>query len=224
MLEFLRGKASDRKLRLFACACCRRVQELHRPDGPHSAVQVGEAFADGLVGRSQLRTARRNVGGVGAYSSVASAACAAGASVEGDAATAARRAAVHAADYFGHRGVEEAGFDPASWKEVFPARRDAEWKVQAALLRCVIGNPLRTAPAIDLAVLAGNGGLVRRLAEDAYEQRLLPGGELDGVRLRVLADALEEAGPTDAEVLDHLRGPRSHVRGCFAVDLVLNRT
>jgi hypothetical protein len=37
----------------------------------------------------------------------------------------------------------------------------------------------------------------------------------------VLADALEEAGCTDAELLQHLRGPGPHVRGCHLVDLLL---
>ena len=61
------------------------------------------------------------------------------------------------------------------------------------------------------------------LAQTAYEERVLPGGHLDPARLAVLADALEEAGCTDAEILDHLRGPGSHVRGCWALDLVLGK-
>ena len=40
-------------------------------------------------------------------------------------------------------------------------------------------------------------------------------------RLAVLADALEESGCTEQAILDHLRGPGSHCRGCWAVDLVL---
>jgi hypothetical protein len=39
----------------------------------------------------------------------------------------------------------------------------------------------------------------------------------------VLADALEEAGCADAEILTHLRGPGPHVRGCWALDLVLGK-
>jgi hypothetical protein len=40
----------------------------------------------------------------------------------------------------------------------------------------------------------------------------------------VLADALEEVGCTDAGLLGHLRGPGPHVRGCWAVDLLLGRS
>jgi hypothetical protein len=46
---------------------------------------------------------------------------------------------------------------------------------------------------------------------------------LDRVRLAVLADALEEAGCADANLLGHLRGPGPHVRGCFALDLLLGK-
>jgi hypothetical protein len=42
-------------------------------------------------------------------------------------------------------------------------------------------------------------------------------------RVPLLADALEDAGCTDAELLGHLRGPGTHVRGCWAVDLVLGK-
>jgi hypothetical protein len=48
-------------------------------------------------------------------------------------------------------------------------------------------------------------------------------GTLDPARLTVLADALEDAGCTDADLLGHLRSPGPHVRGCWAVDLVLGK-
>src|SRR4051812_43018952 len=49
MLDFIRGKVTDRKLRLFAVACCRRIHELF-PDGPATeVVRIAEQFADGNV-------------------------------------------------------------------------------------------------------------------------------------------------------------------------------
>ena len=42
-------------------------------------------------------------------------------------------------------------------------------------------------------------------------------------RLPILADALEEAGCDDPDILSHLRGPGPHVRGCWALDLVLGK-
>jgi hypothetical protein len=50
----------------------------------------------------------------------------------------------------------------------------------------------------------------------------LPSGHLNHDRLVVLADALEEAG-ADAFLVEHLRGPGPHVRGCFVVDMLTNR-
>jgi hypothetical protein len=74
------------------------------------------------------------------------------------------------------------------------------------------------------AVLAWHDGVVVRLAQAAYEERHLPEGTLDNTRLRILADALEEAGCTDADILGHLRGPGPHVRGCWPVDLCLGKS
>jgi len=48
-------------------------------------------------------------------------------------------------------------------------------------------------------------------------------GALDPVRLMVLADALEEAGCADPELLGHLRSRGPHFRGCWAVDLILGK-
>jgi hypothetical protein len=92
--------------------------------------------------------------------------------------------------------------------------------VQAALLRDVLGNPFRavnfdpgwlTPPAAPLALAA-------------YDERSLPEGTLDPQLLAVLADALEDAGCTDAAILGHLRGPGPHVRGCWALDLILGKS
>src|SRR5262249_27242288 len=81
---------------------------------------------------------------------------------------------------------------------------------QAALLRCVLGNPFRRV-AVDPAWRTWDGGTIPRLARAAYDDR---GFDC----LPVLADALEEAGCTDAAMLEHLRGPGPHVRGCWVVD------
>jgi hypothetical protein len=89
---------------------------------------------------------------------------------------------------------------------------------QAGLARDVLGNPFRPV-AFDPA---WRSPTVVALAEAAYQERLLPSGELDPQRLAVLADALEEAD-ADAVLLAHLRGPGPHVRGCFAIDAVLGR-
>jgi hypothetical protein len=95
----------------------------------------------------------------------------------------------------------------------------AERAVQVALFRCIFGNPfcpVSLSPAwLTPAVL--------KLAQAAYDDRLLPSGLLDNTRLAVLADALEEGGCSNADLLSHLRGPGPHVRGCWALDLVLGK-
>jgi hypothetical protein len=63
--------------------------------------------------------------------------------------------------------------------------------------------------------------MVRKLAQAVYNDRHLPEGILDSARLAVLADALEEAGCTNPDILTHCRKDGTHVRGCWTVDLLL---
>lgn len=111
----------------------------------------------------------------------------------------------------------------AACRSVGAARRDAASRAmdyQEAILRDVFGplpsGEIRLAPAW----LTWNDGTIRKLAQAVYAERLLPEGQLDKARLAILADALEEAGCTDPDLLGHLRGPGPHVRGCWAVDLL----
>src|SRR5947209_7195085 len=57
MLEFLRGKVSDRKLRLFACAFCRRIWHLLLDERSRQAVGESEKHADGVASDRVLREA-----------------------------------------------------------------------------------------------------------------------------------------------------------------------
>ena len=87
------------------------------------------------------------------------------------------------------------------------------------LLRCVFGNPFQPMilnPEWQTPTVAS-------LAQATYEERILPAGELDPQRLAVLSDALEEAGCDDHVILDHLRLLGPHVRGCWALDLILGK-
>src|SRR5205823_15121166 len=98
----------------------------------------------------------------------------------------------------------------------FSSTTDAEWAVQVAMLRDLFGNALRPAPAVDPSWLAWNGGAIPKLAKVIYDEGRF--GDLP-----ILADALEEAGCTSADVLGHLRGPGPHARGCWPLDLLLGK-
>jgi hypothetical protein len=90
-------------------------------------------------------------------------------------------------------------------------------RILADLLRDLFG-PLPFRPvAVDPAWLAWNGGTIPALARAVYDEHAFD-------RLPVLADALEEAGSASPDLLDHLRGPGPHVRGCWAVDLILGKS
>jgi hypothetical protein len=99
------------------------------------------------------------------------------------------------------------------------ADRIREEPALPGLIRCIVGNPMRP----DIADARWQTPLVTSLALAAYNERKLPTGHLDPARLAVLSDALEEAGYNDAVVLEHLRSPEAHVRGCWGLDLILGK-
>jgi hypothetical protein len=99
-----------------------------------------------------------------------------------------------------------------------------EFAAQNRVLRDLFGPlPFRPLPPLSPCVSTWNDGTVVRLATAAYEERSLPAGTLENGRLAVLADALEEAGCQEASVLTHLREKGSHWRGCWVLDLLVNR-
>ncbi len=251
MLDLLRetGEASDRKLRLFACACCRRVWRLLEGRS-RRAVEVAEAFADDEAGPREMAEAFADAGRAEEAVRVGTGTGTGGGS-PGPAAYAASAAAYAASDLTGLRtsagyaqgaAFSAAGVTPeerATEERIFAflrtsymsfepvasrvRAREAERAAQAELLRDLFADPSRPSPRADSAWLAWQGGTVRLLAEEAYRERRLPEGTLEAVRLAILADALEDAGCSDVELLAHLRGPGPHVRGCWALDLVLGR-
>jgi hypothetical protein len=226
MLDYLRdgGSLSERKARLFAAACGRGVWAWMADERARRAVEVGEGYADGRVGRKALGAARR----AAFEASKSPAAASPGPVGVTDAGFAAVVALDVCMDARRHDPRElAAGTAGCANGLVFRCEGEAagwrDLRSQCDLLREVFGNPFRPPSAVDDAVLRWNGGVVRKLAEAAYEERSLPEGTLDAVRLTVLADAVEEAGCPDAELLGHYRGPGRHVRGCWAVDSLLSK-
>jgi hypothetical protein len=204
MLEFLRGKASDRKLRLFAVACCRRVGQLLTDERSQRALGTSERFADGSAGEKERKAAQaavratRQVVEAGAWAPGAR-----------DAPAWAREEAVRATAAAVGACAEEAARDAVTWavqagawaQEQMNALRGPavqaalegggrqERRALAALFCDIFGNPFRPSPPLPTAVLAWNDRTIPRLAQAVYEDRKMPEGTLDSARLAILADA-----------------------------------
>jgi hypothetical protein len=202
MLLFLREEMAGRedarrKIRLWAAACCRQVWHRFTKPKSRKLIEASERYADGEENFRDLKAAwdthRSRAWGIRLARSAS------------------------------HRDIWQGALE--SWAALKaravpggpePALGD---RVQAGLFREVFGNPFRRV----VIAPAWRAPTVAAIARGAYDERRLPSGELGLDRLAVLADALEEAGCTDADILDHLRGPGPHVRGCWAVDLLLGK-
>jgi hypothetical protein len=231
MLAFVRGRMSRRKLWLFGIGCCRCGWPDLTDERTRRAVDVAERFADGFAGSVELRSAY-----LGAFDVLRT--------------SFPQAPREHWFNRLLGRRTETAHVN-ASWlrrRRAYvicrlidqmlaptPPDEDLLWEVrrvsvyagtannwqelnrQTTLLRCVAGNPFRPGPPIEPAQKTWNGGTIGKLALGIYNSR-------DFDRLTLLADAFEDAGCTDAELLGHLRGPGPHVRGCWAVDLLIQRS
>jgi hypothetical protein len=218
ILGFLRGKGSQRKQRLFACACCRRAWGLLAGERWRDAVLVAERFADGRATADELAGAREaDWPGAEASERVVYAAGAARASVSEEAGEAAAGAAWDAAQALCVEGVRGTRHpDVASWQAAWVAARVGERRCQWALLGDLFANPLFASPLPVALDPAWRTRTALQLAQGIYDARAFD-------RLPILADALEEAGCTDTVLLSHCRGPGPHALGCWVVDLLLGK-
>lgn len=233
MLEFLRRKASDRKVRLFAVACCRRIWSSLEHEEFRDAVRKAESFADGLADRAEMLQAHEKARAIfpklhdGKDNGP-------GAALTASSFPAPPKSLLER--------IADA-FDPPWWEDeldkgdplgpaLVTARRAAqaaahlqgqrnvldapatiaEHREQTALVHCLFGNPFRP-PPVCAAWLTRE---VRALADGVYAEHAFD-------RMPLLADALEASGCTNAEMIEHCRSGREHARGCWVVDLLLGK-
>jgi hypothetical protein len=250
MLQFLRGQASERKLRLFACACCRRIWDLLTDERSRRAVEVAERFADGEATEDERAAAYAaavvarpshpadlHLGSTAAVMAVYRGLTDAGFDgrgalrsqardivfvawqAAGVAANARMLAGEHSAIFLSADGDIVGVMLPRENLAANTARTNSvfmgECVAQARLLREFLGNPLRSV-FLDASWRAWNSSTIPGLARAIYDERRFKD-------LPILADALEEAGCTDAAVLDHCRQPGEHARGCWVLDLLLGK-
>jgi hypothetical protein len=203
MLDFLSdrkvaaSKAGRRKLRLFACACCRHAWSLLDKRASKQAVETAERFADGQADARELKAAW-------------------------DAAWAAmkypykgpprRWSAFWAAAYTAHPRAFAAASSVAGYLSQTRDHYLNGNPAHAELLRDIFGNPFQPT-TVDPA---WRTAAVIELARSMYEARAF-------TRMRALGKALAQAGCSDAAILEHCRRPGKHVRGCWVVDLLLGK-
>jgi hypothetical protein len=205
MLLTLPVRGSGRKARLLAAACCRRLGTFLDPDTQairSGFLDVMERRADEPLPDNWADAVTEDAAAAQSYEKVDG--CA---EIE--------------TCYFmiRHAGLASGCLEIAA---MYAKGRGAQGEAgeQAALVRDIFGNPSRPPPEVRTTLRTP---LVLSIASTAYEDRLMPSGHLDPARLAVLADALEESGCTNTAILTHLRSAGPHVRGCWALDLVLGK-
>jgi hypothetical protein len=205
MLESLRGKASERKLRLLACAFCRRISHLLTPED-YSDLELGEKVAEGLlpVDSPVVTDARNRRYGTPPF----------------PASMVAAKAPLLVNPFLaagaGASSASDALADSSDGSKESTARlacKLAEQKEQAGLVRDVFGH-LYFSGKVDSSWLRWNDGMVPDLARSIYKRRRFED-------MPILHDALLDAGCDNQDILDHCESPGPHVRGCWVLDQIL---
>jgi hypothetical protein len=232
MLRHVRAKASARKLQLISCGCARLVEQ-HLSKRQRQLLETIERHADASGDRGEYdsavgecRQAYLDADRRRRYAWVASepedtpehAVCTLMQAVVSAPAAEALQRTIEWTRTTAQRATER-----ANTRNVFYPWLESK---VCGLFREVIGNPFAERVVVGPGWERSGGvvaGWMTRVGETA---RLIAAGvqaEQAFDRLPILADALEDDGCTDAELLAHLRGPGPHVRGCWAVDVVLGK-
>jgi hypothetical protein len=197
----------DRKYRLFGCACFRAIWDVLPDEVLHAAVVTAEKYADGKADNTDLKEASDAI--------VRQSHWLKSVYVEG-CIQLLRRTARTAAESHSNSSRWEKANPRLSKTEQEQEQRTQQSRlaVQREMLRDIFGNPFRPVAfspewRTDTAIA---------LARTMYESR-------EFSAMPILADALQDAGCDNTDILAHCRDPKQvHVRGCWVVDLVLGRT
>jgi hypothetical protein len=216
MLRAISDSIRERQARLFGCACCRHIWGL-LPDESKMALEISERSADGLATRKECDLAFKQAEAVAlargrpwqpdaltyAMASVPGARAATAVNATSAADTAASAAASAAGDT-----VQDDEYD-----STFDRTLLLEHANQARLIHDIFGNPFRPV-SLDSLWLTFD---VQALAKGIYDERAFD-------RMPILADALQDAGCDNTDVLNHCRDTNQvHVRGCWVLDLLLGK-
>lgn len=213
-VAWIPGQGNHRRVRLFVLAACRRLLEQSEDESICRGVEVAWRQAEGVATSEEINQAIDSL--AQAYHSPT------------DDPNSEVQRLVHALGIL-YREPGSAAFELITpFSLVGGGRRvplltSNELNACCGLLRDIFADR-GYQEGIEPSILCWQSGLIPKLAQAAYDEWQLPAGTLDNTRLAILADALEEAGCTDAEILGHLRGPGPHVRGCWPVDLCLGKS
>lgn len=218
-------QASERKLWLYACACCRRLWPLLGDERSQRAVEARELYADQRISLAEVQQAEREAReAFNAAHQVASgdtspvAVLLMGASKSNGAWASAAWAAVEAARGNAAQAVSSvvaAAMELARQGDEKWAAEMAGAAVRVALIRDVFGKPFRPA-SLDSAWLTWHDSAVVKIAQGIYDECRFD-------ELPILADALTDAGCTEDSLLEHCRAEQAHVRGCWLLDALLGK-
>ena len=191
---------SDRKLRLLGYYCCKHIENLLFDNEYLELLKLSEAYADDGKKIARIDDLVDRLSSSLGYITISN-------PIES-----ARRAVLSITASRCPRPLEPDDtpcLERAASHAVFAG---ADVLNVVALLREIVGNPFRSV-TIDPRRLTST---VVDLATAIYDERAFD-------RVRILADALLDAGCDNEEIIAHCRSKETHVRGCWVVDLILGK-